>query len=51
MIHLNILKAEEEKLVFGQLDSLTPLHAALHAGLKKVVFFSCFLPLYLSPST
>jgi len=36
MIHLNILKAEEEKLVFGQLDSLTPLHAALHAGLKKV---------------
>ena len=36
MIHLNILKPEEERLVFGRLDALTPLHAALYAGLKKV---------------
>ena len=48
MIHLNILKAEEEKLVFGQLDSLTPLHAALHAGLKKVHYFRCFFLSFLS---
>lgn len=35
MIHLNIIKPEEEHLIFGHLNALTPLHAALHAGLKK----------------
>eukprot|EP00088_Acartia_fossae_P003104 TRINITY_DN11289_c0_g1_i1.p1 TRINITY_DN11289_c0_g1~~TRINITY_DN11289_c0_g1_i1.p1 ORF type:complete len:782 (+),score=224.45 TRINITY_DN11289_c0_g1_i1:47-2392(+) len=36
MIHLNLLKPEEEKLVFGHLSALTPLHKTLHQGLKKV---------------
>ena len=36
MIHLNIMKPEEEQLVFGRLNALTPLHSALHQGLKKV---------------
>ena len=27
---------QDEQLVFGHLNALTPLHAALHAGLKKV---------------
>jgi len=36
MIHLNIIKPEEEQLVFGRLNALTPLHSNLHQGLKKV---------------
>ena len=35
MIHLNIIKPEEEQLVFGHLSALTPLHVALHQGLRK----------------
>jgi len=36
MIHLNLLKPEEEQLVFGHLSALTPLHKSLYQGLKKV---------------
>lgn len=35
LVHLNILNLEEEKLVFGQLKELIPLHEALHLGLKR----------------
>ena len=30
MVHLNIIKPEEEILVFGHLSALTPLHKNLH---------------------
>jgi len=36
MIHLNIIKPDDEQLVFGHLNALTPLHKSLHQGLKKV---------------
>lgn len=35
LIHLNILKPAEERLVFGHMSALTPVHQLFHAELKR----------------
>jgi hypothetical protein len=35
MIHLNILRPEEERLVFGHMAALAPVHQQFHAALKR----------------
>ena len=35
LIHLNILSSEEEKLVFGHMSALTPVHQLFHSALKR----------------
>jgi len=35
LIHLNILKPDEEKLVFGYMSALAPIHQQFHANLTR----------------